>query len=99
LIFMRGVSRIGLVVLLFAAFLVAAEPTYHQHPLTGSPAADGLSATAYSAICAVGGSQTILTRPIVLVTATVAYLLVLAPVALRRSAVRTLLPARAPPVF
>jgi hypothetical protein len=99
LIFMRGVSRIGIVVLIFAALLVAAEPTYHHHPLVANAAADGLSATAYCAICAVGGSQTVLTRPIVLATAAVSYLLAVAPVPLSRSAVRTLLPARAPPVL
>ncbi|MCU1246944.1 MAG: hypothetical protein JWN02_2854 [Acidobacteria bacterium] len=95
---MRGVSRIGIVVLIFAALLVAAEPTYHHHPLTGN-AADGLSATAYCAICAVGGSQTVLTRPIVIPSAAVSYLLAVAPATLSRSAVRALLAARAPPAL
>jgi hypothetical protein len=99
LIFMRGLSRHGIVVLIFAALLVATEPTYHHHPLLGSAGADSLRATAYCAICAVGGSQTVLTRPLVLPTSPLSYLLVIAPVALSRSAVRTLLPARAPPVL
>lgn len=94
---MRVVSRLGIVVLIFAALLVAAEPTYHHHPLAGGAGSD--VATSYCAICAVGGSQTVLSRPVVIAPAVVAYLLVAAPLTPCSSAARAPLAARGPPAL